>query len=81
MQVKVICRTPRCVSESAVTLLTDPEGLVICGYCSVEITEKVEVGPALTEPVVIETVADQLEVTDQETVANQETVIDTETIV
>ena len=69
MQVRVACRTVGCISEAAVTLLTDPEPIVICGYCSVEITDKVEVGPAVLESVVVETVADP------------ETVIDTEQIV
>ena len=57
MQVKVICRTAGCVSEGAVTLLTDPEALVICGYCQIEITDKVVITPA-EEPVVEEVVID-----------------------
>jgi hypothetical protein len=66
MQLQVACRTVGCISEAAITLLTDPEPIVICGYCSVEITDKVEVGPAVTELVVVETVADQEMVIDTE---------------
>lgn len=49
MLVQVVCRTVGCVSEGAVTLLTDPEPLVICGYCQTEITDKTVVD---TEPIV-----------------------------
>lgn len=54
MQVKVICQTPGCLSEGAVTLLTDPEALVICGYCQTEITDKVVI-ESVIEEVVIDT--------------------------
>lgn len=50
MQVNVVCRTTICISNGLVTMLTDPMGLIVCGHCGNEITDKTEISDTPAEP-------------------------------